>query len=69
MKAEEIREFDDAEITTRLRELREEQFKLRFQGSMMELENPGTLQRVRKDIARLQTILRERELAAKSSNE
>ena len=68
MKAEEIREFDDAEIATRLKELREEQFKLRFQASMMELENPGTLQRVRKDIARLQTILRERELAATSKN-
>jgi len=65
MKAEEIREYDDAEIKTRLKELREEQFKLRFQVSMMELENPGTLQRVRKDIARLQTILREREMAAK----
>ena len=68
MKAEEIREFDDTEITTRLKELREEQFKLRFQSSMMQLENPGTLKRVRKDIARLQTILRERELAAKSAN-
>ena len=63
MKAEEIREFDDAEIETRLKELREEQFKLRFQSSMMQLENPGTLQRVRKDIARLETIRRERELA------
>jgi large subunit ribosomal protein L29 len=63
MKAEEIREFEDAEITTRLKELREEQFKLRFQSSMMQLENPGTLQRVRKDIARLETIRRERELA------
>ncbi len=62
MKAEEIRDFDDAEITTRLKELREEQFKLRFKSSMMELENPGTLRRVRKDIARLETILREREL-------
>ena len=62
MKAEEIREFDDAEITTRLKELREEQFKLRFKSSMMELENPGTLKRVRKDIARLETIQRERAL-------
>ena len=63
MKSEEIREFDDAEIDTRLKELREEQFKLRFKSSMMELENPGTLKRVRKDIARLETIRRERELA------
>jgi large subunit ribosomal protein L29 len=50
-------------MTARLKELREEQFKLRFQGSMMELENPGTRRKVRRDIARLRTILRERELA------
>jgi large subunit ribosomal protein L29 len=63
MKAEEIREWDVVEMTARLKELREEQFKLRFQGSMMELENPGTRRKVRRDIARLRTILRERELA------
>jgi large subunit ribosomal protein L29 len=63
MKADEIRDFDDVEISARLKELREEQFKLRFQSSTMELENPRTLQRVRRDIARLRTILRERELA------
>jgi large subunit ribosomal protein L29 len=66
MKAEEIREWDVVEMTARLKELREEQFKLRFQGSMMELENPGTRRKVRRDIARLRTILRERELAQKS---
>ena len=63
MKAEDIREWDAVEINARLRELREEQFKLRFQSSMMELENHGTLRQVRRDIARLKTILRERELA------
>ncbi|MBM4184085.1 MAG: 50S ribosomal protein L29 [Gemmatimonadetes bacterium] len=66
MKADEIRDWDDTEISARLKELREEQFKLRFQSSMMELENPGTLRRVRRDIARLRTILRERELAKKA---
>jgi len=66
MTAEEIREWDDAEVSARLKELREEQFKLRFQSSMMELENPGTLRRVRRDIARLRTILRERELTKKA---
>lgn len=66
MKADEIRDFDDTELSARLKELREEQFKLRFQSSMMELENPGTLRRVRRDIARLRTILRERELAKKA---
>ncbi len=64
MKADEMREWDDVEIEARLQELREEQFKLRFQSSMMELESHGTLRQVRRDIARLRTILRERELAA-----
>ena len=66
MKAEEIREFDETELSARLKELQEERFKLRFQASMMELENPGTMRRVRRDIARLRTILRERELAKKA---
>ena len=63
MKAEDIRDWDNVEIEARLRELREEQFKLRFQSSMMELENHGTITTVRRDIARLKTVLRERELA------
>jgi large subunit ribosomal protein L29 len=63
MKADEIREWDAVEITARLKELREEQFKLRFRTSMMEIENHGTLKQVRRDIARLRTVLRERELA------
>ncbi len=66
MKVDEIRDWDDTEISARLKELREEQFKLRFQSAMMELENPGTLRRVRRDIAQLRTILRERELAKKA---
>ncbi len=65
MKADEVRDYDDVEISARLKELREEQFKLRFKSATMELENPGTLRRVRRDIARLRTILRERELAKK----
>jgi len=64
MKAEEIREWDDGEIRARIEELREEQFRLRFRTATMELENHKILQAIRKDIARLKTILRERELAA-----
>ena len=64
MKAEDIRDWDDVEIKARLKELKEEQFKLRFQGSMMELENHAMVGQIRRDIARLKTILRERELAA-----
>jgi len=57
------KQFLDAEIEARLKQLREEQFKLRFHGSMMELENPGMVRTVRRDIARLKTILSERRLA------
>jgi large subunit ribosomal protein L29 len=63
MKAEDIREWDDVEIRARLKELRQEQFRLRFNQSMMELENPSLIGNIRKDIARLKTVLRERELA------
>ena len=65
MKAEDIREWDDVEINARLKELAQEQFKLRFQASVMELENPSLTGQIRKDIARLKTVLRERELAQK----
>ena len=67
MKAEDIREWDDAEISARLKELREEQFKLRFSSSMMEMENNALIGQVRRDIARLKTIQRERKLAAESA--
>ena len=63
MTTEDIRDWDDVELQARLGELREEQFRLRFQGSMMELENPSLLKQIRRDIARLKTVLRERELA------
>ena len=63
MKAEEIREFENSEITARLSELREELFRLRFRSATMQLENPRLIRNIRRDIARLETILRERELA------
>ena len=63
MKADEIREWDEVELRARLGELKEEQFRLRFQASMMEIENPSLLKNIRRDIARIKTILRERELA------
>ncbi len=64
MKAQEIREWDDFEIGERLKELKEEQFRLRFRMATMELENPKILHSIRRDIARLQTVLREREMGA-----
>jgi large subunit ribosomal protein L29 len=61
-KVGELRNLDDVELTTKLREAKEELFNLRFQGATGQLENHGRLRAVRKDIARIYTILREREL-------
>lgn len=63
MKVEEMRQWDGAELEARLKELKEEQFKLRFQASMMQLENPSLVKKIRRDIARIKTVLRERALA------
>ncbi len=63
MKAEDIRDWDDVEVEARLKELKEEQFKLRFQSRMMEVENNALIGQVRRDIARLKTVIRERQLA------
>jgi large subunit ribosomal protein L29 len=67
MKAEEIREWENSEIEVRLGELEEELFRLRFRSATMQLENPRLIRSIRRDIARLNTILRERELAAERS--
>jgi large subunit ribosomal protein L29 len=58
----ELRNLDDADLVTKLTEAKEELFNLRFQGATGQLENHGRLRAVRKDIARIYTILREREL-------
>ena len=63
MKAEDIRDWDNVEIRARLGELKEEKFRLRFRLGTMQLENPKMLQHIRRDVARLTTILRERELS------
>ena len=60
MKAEEVRELEDAELEHRLGELRLEQFRLRFRSGIMQLENPRLRREIRRDIARIKTILHER---------
>lgn len=60
--AGEFRNLDNAELTTKLQEAKEELFNLRFQGATGQLESHGRLRAVRRDIARIYTILREREL-------
>jgi large subunit ribosomal protein L29 len=58
----ELRELHDDELATRLREAKEELFNLRFQMATGQLDNNRRLRTVRHDIARIYTILREREL-------
>ena len=60
--AEELRGLTDDELATRLRESKEELFNLRFQSATGQLDNNRRLQVVRRDIARIYTVLREREL-------
>lgn len=64
MKASELRELSDRELQEKIRELKDELFNLRFQMATGQLENTMRLREVRKSIARVKTILRERELAA-----
>jgi large subunit ribosomal protein L29 len=58
----ELRELHDEELDTRLREAKEELFNLRFQMATGQLDNNRRLRTVKHDIARIYTILREREL-------
>ena len=61
-KATEVRDLGDEELLTRLREAKEELFNLRFQVATGQLDNNRRLHTVRKDIARIYTVMREREL-------
>jgi large subunit ribosomal protein L29 len=60
--AGELRNVDTEELVTKLREAKEELFNLRFQAATGQLESHGRLRAVRKDIARIYTVMREREL-------
>ena len=60
MKAAELREMTAVELTKKLSELKEELFNLRFQHAINQLENPGRIEAVKKDIARVMTILAEK---------
>ncbi len=63
LTAQDIREMNRDHIEERMDELREELFRLRFRSAMMQLENPQLPKQIRREIARMKTILRERELA------
>ena len=64
MKAEEIRGLADNELTARIDELEEERFRLKFRSASEALAEPLRLRSIRRDIARLKTVQRERQLKA-----
>ena len=64
MKAKELREMTDVELNKQLKDLKAELFNLRFQHAINQLDNPVRIDAVKKDIARVMTVLRERELKA-----
>ena len=61
-----IRELNDVELNKKLADLKEELFTLRFQTAINQLDNPMRLKAVRKEIAVVKTIIRERELKAQA---
>jgi large subunit ribosomal protein L29 len=67
MKPSDVRELTTDEITARIEQLQEELFRLRFRRATMELENPMLLRTIKRDIARLKTVLRERELTSEGA--
>jgi large subunit ribosomal protein L29 len=69
VSAGELRELTDEELTERLRESKEELFNLRFQMATGQLNNNRRLRTVRREIARIYTVLRERELGLASGPE
>jgi len=62
VKAEEIRDLTDDELARKLADLKEELFNLRFQMATGQLDNPMRMKAIKKDIARVKTVQREREL-------
>ncbi len=69
MKINEIKYLSVAELNAKLKELNSELFNLRFSHATRSLANPMALHNIKKDIARVKTILREKELQEKGGND
>ncbi len=67
VQAHELDEMNNVDLEARLREAKEELFNLRFQAATGQLESHGRLRTVKKDIARIYTVVRERELGIRST--
>lgn len=66
MKVSEIRGLSEAELNDKLRDLKADLFNLRFQHAINQLENPMRLNLVKKDIAKVKTVLKQLETAGKN---
>ena len=69
MKASEIRDMTQDEMHSKISDLKEELFNLRFQHEIGQLENPQRMKQTKKDIARMETIINEVALTQKENNE
>jgi large subunit ribosomal protein L29 len=67
LRAHELDEMNETDLEARLREAKEELFNLRFQAATGQLESHGRLRTVKKDIARIYTVVRERELGIRTT--
>ena len=67
MKARELKEMSEAELRQKEKEVTEELFNLKFQHATGQLENTERLPQVRRDLARVKTVLRQKEIAAAKS--
>ena len=65
MKASDVRDMSNEEIQDKISESQEELFRLRFRSATQQIDNPSLIKSLRRDVARMRTILRERETAAK----
>ncbi len=68
MKMQDIRELSIQELEDKIKDLKEELFNLRFQNATNQLDNPMRIVSVKKDIARVKTVLKEKELGITSVN-
>ena len=64
MRADEIRDMSDAEIEDKIAQSQEELFRLRFRSATQQLENPSLIRKLRREVARMKTILTQREASS-----
>ena len=64
MRADEIRDMSDAEIEDKIAQNQEELFRLRFRSATQQLENPSLIRKLRREVARMKTILTQREASS-----